>query len=67
MICSLHPHSSPETAAKCWEARLKRKVKRMERYMPTMLPRFKQVRFEPPVTRGLVTYFYGSVITAWIL
>lgn len=64
--CKKHPHSSPETARKCYEQAMRKSVDRkMKHYGTPQMSSYEQVKFDPPQVIvypiGTVYAFFGAV------
>lgn len=66
-VCNIHPHSSEQTARRCYEQTMEKRLDRrylLLGYYPT-IPRYGQVRHDPPVEQAVgavtLTVFYSAV------
>ena len=67
MICTIHPHSSPETARACYSSRVRRRLDKRLGGQEQWLTRTKytQIKCMPPEIHQMgkmeVIYFYKGV------
>lgn len=63
--CHRHPHSTEETARKCWEKYMAKRVNSKLRYVDLSLSSYKQVTNNPPIEIKVgnisVYYFYSAI------
>lgn len=63
MLCRKHPHSSPETAAKCFSKEASRKSAKLAS-RGGQISKYRQVKHDPPAVQhlqgGVIVYVFFS-------